>query len=99
MKANTAPTLFLAASIIGGVSCQPPIRDSSFRIPVVGVNPASTSSSIVSTSTSEAGSTTTSSAADEEELVKALEFDEHVTGKKEHYLCDVRIRRDRLYSQ
>lgn len=91
MKTKTASTLlFLAAAIVGGVSCQRATRDGGVRIPLVGISHMGPST--VSTSNAESTTTTTTTAEDEEELVKALEFEEHVTGKKELYRCDIRTR-------
>ena len=74
MQMKSASTLFLAAVVVGGVSCQLALQD----VPVVGVDTMSPPT----TSTSEAESSSTKTAA-EKELVEALEFDDHVTGKKQ----------------
>ena len=72
-KMRTASTLLMAVAIAGGVSCQHVVQD----IPVVGVSP---------TSPSQAASTLSNwTNEDEEELMKALQFDDHVIG--EYILC------------
>ena len=71
MKTASTLSLVLANAIAGGVSSQQVLRD----IPVVGVGP--TSQFLLFTSQAEP---TTND--DQEELITALEFDDHVTGKK-----------------
>lgn len=83
----TTPCFWLAAAVLlgGGVSCQRSLRDD---VPVVGIGPLAPVGGTVRRSSAFSGFSYQSAtgAAIEDELVRALETDDQVTGKRSKYL-------------
>ena len=74
---KTAATRFLLAALVCGVACERLLQD----VPLVGVDPTSSPSSMESM---------TGTGEDELDVESAIEFDDQITGKKQNAINDDR---------